>query len=127
MPLYVVMSLMALMSLYGCGVDCEAAAKGTEDCLGATPTVAPGRMLGDDSSDISLIVVTGSAATRLEFATKQVEELKARADAGGRSLTDAAAAACKRALILRLSRPTTASIPIIMRMRVLTTSTSSWR
>jgi hypothetical protein len=73
MPLYVVMSLMALMSLYGCSVDCEAAAKGTQSCLEATPgsdsgTAAPGRMLGDDYS----------------------------ADAEGRSLTDTVADACKQ-------------------------------
>ena len=92
MPLYVMLmsSFVGLTSLYGCG-NCDGDA--IRQCLddnAASGTTAPGRMLGDDYSDISLILAKG----HVEFAMQQVEELKARfeaEEAEGRSLSDLSA------------------------------------
>merc|ERR1719331_2501260 len=85
MPLYVMLmsSFVGLTSLYGCGgPDCDGATLKTcvDDASGTTGTTAPGRMLEDDLSGISL--------WNSEFAMQQVEAFKARAEAEGRSLSD---------------------------------------
>merc|ERR1719331_1146220 len=73
-------SFVGLTSLYGCGgPDCDGATLKT--CVDdASGTTAPGRMLEDDLSGISL--------WNSEFAMQQVEAFKARAEAEGRSLSD---------------------------------------
>ena len=82
MPLYVMLmsSFVGLTSLYGCG-SCDGVAETIAKCIedkGGAPceplrpcasgTTAPGRMLEDDYSDISLILAKGG-----KFAMKQVE------------------------------------------------------
>jgi len=83
-------SYVFLNSLYGCGgCDGETIQKCIEDNGGGSGTTAPGRMLEDDYSDISLILAKGG-----KFAMKQVEESAARFEAEARSLSDVAGAAC---------------------------------
>jgi hypothetical protein len=78
-------SYVFLNSLYGCGgCDGEKFDKCIADNGGGSGTTAPGRMLEDDYSDISLILAKGG-----KFAMKQVEEAAARFEAEGRSLSDA--------------------------------------
>ena len=73
MPLYVMLmsSFVGLTSLYGCGgCEGEAIKKCIEDNAASDAgTTAPGRMLGDDYSDISLILAKGHG----KFAMQQVE------------------------------------------------------
>ena len=62
MSLYVMLmsSYVFLNSLYGCGgCDGEKFDKCIEDNGGGSGTTAPGRMLEDDYSDISLILAKG--------------------------------------------------------------------
>jgi hypothetical protein len=64
-------SFVGLTSLYGCGgCDGETIKQCLDDNAGPEAgTTAPGRMLGDDYSDISLILAKGHS----KFAMQQVE------------------------------------------------------